>query len=201
MLERGYEPRTIPGDIFNLYQSLGTIASIIHEFDEEEIFVNVATGSKVTAIAGMIAAMTNDATTYYVKAETYREGDVPRGIGNIRNLPRYPIDAPDRQHIEIVECLQRTERENVTKSNLIDLADEAQLSFVAERDVSRKAKYRLLDNHVITPLLNKGYITVSEEGRNRVISITDEGENLVEAFGYVIESEGDGGISTTLSSF
>lgn len=201
LLDRGYEPRTVPCDIFNLYESLGTIASIIHEFDEEDIFVNVATGSKVTAIAGMIAAMTNEATAYYVKASSYKEDDIPRGVENIIKLPRYPIESPETQHIKILNFLLNHEYDTITKSDLINFSDENNLQFLSGKNITKKGKYRLLDNHIIQPLLRKGYIQVSEEGRNRVISIKKEGKELVEAFGYLIETEENKGISTTLSDY
>lgn len=187
--DRGYSPRVEMCDIFELYSSLGAIASLIDEYEEDEVYVNISTGSKVTAIAGMIAAMTNGATAYYVKAERYREGDVPRGIANIEQLPRYPIDAPDLQELAILSYLNETANKRVTKGDLIEFAEQEQLPFIANRDITKKGKYGLLDTHIIEPLQNDGYLTVSKDGRNRIISVTQAGKDLLQAFGFMVNSE------------
>jgi hypothetical protein len=185
--ELGYEPEIVDCDIFNLYESLGAIARVISRYEDEDVHVNVSTGSKVTAIAGMIAAMMSRANAYYVRAEEYKNEDVPRGIKDIFELPRYPIEKPDLQHILILKYLNENSHQKLTKSDLIDFSELQEFQFISNKDVSRKAKYRLLDNHIIEPLLNDGYITISEEGRNRIVDISDEGANLIEAFGFMIE--------------
>lgn len=198
---QGFEPRIEECNIFNLYDSLGTIASLIREYSEEDVYVNISTGSKVTAIGGMIGAMINDATAYYVKASEYREGEVPKGVDDITKLPNYPIESPDMQQISILKYLKDTkDQESVTKSNLIDFSEDNSLSFISEEEISRKAKYRRLDNHIVDPLLNEGYIRVEEEGRNRVVVITEAGEEMVEAFGHMIDQFG-GSSSPDLSAF
>jgi len=184
--DRGYDPDIVETDIFDLYASLGAFASQIHQYSHEEVYVNISTGSKITAVAGMVAAMMNDVHAYYVKAKEYREDDVPRGVADIIELPRYPIQSPDFQHIQILDHLLENERETLTKSDLIDFADAHNLQFV-NRDVGRKAKYRLLDSHVLEPMLNEGYVTISEEGRNRVVEITEKGKDLVSAFRYMLD--------------
>lgn len=183
----GYDPVIEECNIFNLYQSLGMIAELIHRYEDEEVYVNIATGSKVTAVAGMIAAMMSRANAYYVRAKDYKEDEVPRGVKDIFELPRYPIDSPSLQHILVLDHLKDKEDEPTTKSDLIDFAESEELPFLSDRDVSRKAKYRLLDNHIIEPLLNDGYITISEEGRNRLVDISPGGENMIEAFGFMLE--------------
>jgi hypothetical protein len=199
--ELGYDPEIVDCDIFNLYESLGAIARVISRYEDEDVHVNVSTGSKVTAIAGMIAAMMSRANAYYVRAEKYKNEDVPRGIKDIFELPRYPIEKPDLQHILILEYLNESSRQKVTKSDLIDFAELQGLQFISNKDVSRKAKYRLLDNHIIEPLLNDGYITISEEGRNRIVDISEEGANLIEAFGFMIEESESNGGQEFLSAF
>ena len=187
--DRGYSPRIEACDIFELYDALGAIASLIDEYREDEVYVNIATGSKVTAIAGMIAAMTTDATAYYVKAEQYREGEVPKGVANIEELPRYPIDAPDMEELAVLSYLDETGNKRITKSDLIEFAEHEELPFIANRDITKKGKYGLLDTHIIEPLQNDGYLTVSKDGRNRVVSITEAGEDLLQAFGFMVNTQ------------
>lgn len=183
----GYDPTIVESDIFDLYASLGDIAKIIEEYSEHDVHVNVSTGSKVTAIAGMIAAMMTGANAYYVKARDYLSDDVPRGIDTVFQLPHYPIQSPDIQHLEVLKHLEENEMLDVTKSDLIDFSEKKNLQFIADRDVSRKAKYRLLDSHIVEPLLNQGYIQITEKGRNRLVDISEDGRDLVRAFGFLIQ--------------
>ncbi|MDZ7849877.1 MAG: DUF6293 family protein [Halodesulfurarchaeum sp.] len=185
LIDMGYDPLVKECDIFDLYESLGLIANIIAQFSDDEVYVNVSTGSKVTAIAGMIAAMMTGANAYYARAKEYRSDDVPRGIDTIFQLPNYPIESPEKKHVLVLKYLEKNGEIDVTKSDLIDFAENSGLKFISDKDVSRKAKYRLLDNHIISPLLNRGYIRIEEKGRNRLVSISNDGRDFVEAFGFM----------------
>lgn len=199
--KKDIENEVIQCDIFDMYQSLGIISEIISQHENDEVFVNVSTGSKVTAIAGMIACMvTGKATPYYVQASEYpgfkdasdKEYPAPRGIEEITELPRYPIDPPAAQEIEVLNYIhsQNKQGEQVTKGNIIHFGEKNNLPFITESKVEEKGKYRQLDAHIIEPLLESGYITTRKEGRNKVVSITERGENAIRAFGYLLDDSG-----------
>jgi len=68
-------------ELFDLYDSIAVIAEAVTaeatpDRDDDvpdDVYVNLATGSKITAIGGTIACMvTGDATHYYVRADTRR---------------------------------------------------------------------------------------------------------------------------------
>lgn len=188
------DDRNIPNEsdtcnIFNLYGSLGMIAEKISDNLGDDVYVNVATGGKITAIAGMIACMVTGATPYYVQAEDY-EPTPPEGIKQITELPRYPIDAPEEQHIEILQYInERTvDDDPPTKGNLISFGEATGLPFIAGSEVEEKSKYRILDNQIIDPLVENDYITVEESGRERIVRLTDDGENTLEAFNYMVNN-------------
>lgn len=174
-------------DIFDLFEALGVINEKISENTDNDVYVNVATGGKITAIAGMIACMVSGATPYYVQAKDYSE-KAPKGIEDITELPRYHIDSPDRQHIEILNFIneQTGTGEPPTKGDLIEFSERNDLQFIAGMDVKDKSKYRILDNYIIDPLENKGYITVGKSGRERRVEITEDGQNTLRAFHYMI---------------
>ncbi|TKX52073.1 hypothetical protein EXE44_19330, partial [Halorubrum sp. SS7] len=69
--DEGIRTETVECDIFNLFSSLGTIAEISNRLRDHNVYVNLASGSKVTAIGGMIACMVTGAIPYYVHAEEY----------------------------------------------------------------------------------------------------------------------------------
>ena len=172
-------------DIFDLYSSLGEIAGAIYEHQNDDVYVNTATGSKITAIAGMIASMVTDSTAYYVKAD-YESS--PPGAVSFEELPRYPIDHPEISQIATMEYIRRMEDytdESPTKGELIQFAEANDLGFM-DRNVSGKGKYRLLDTNIIEPLKDEEYIKTVKDGRNTLIRLTEDGRNAVQAYQYLI---------------
>jgi len=169
-------------NIFDLYDSLSVIGEEISEQDDGELFVNVATGSKVTAIAGMIACMAFDATPYYVKG-VYDGQDSP-GANEIIRLPKYNIEAPEPEQIRMMEFINSRleEDEAPTKGDLIERAEKQQLPFLFHHEVEDKGKYRLLDRAIIEPLQQAGYIYLKKSGRNKRVYLSDDGYDALRAF-------------------
>lgn len=176
-------------NIFDLYESLGTIAELVTQNIDDDVYVNLATGSKVTAIGGMIACMATNATPYYVRAETYGDNDdqpVSEGVRGINELPAYPIDKPSPERVAMLEHIA-DERE-VSKKSLIEFGEMAELPFLEEYDSEEmKGKYRLLDSRILDPLEDQGYVEVTEVGRKKYVSLTSSGANTLEAFRYLLK--------------
>jgi len=172
-------------NLFNLYDSLGAIAEVMNQHRDDEVYVNVASGSKITAIAGMIASMVLDGTAYYPRVTSYKE--TPANIEEVTELPKYPIDSPDPQQIAILEFVRRKTRLEgpPTKGDVIHFSEQANLPFIKD-NVAGKGKYRLLDTSISEPLKERGYITESKSGRNKVIEITDEGQAALAAFRWLV---------------
>jgi hypothetical protein len=180
-------------DLFDMYSCLDTIVRQISNYRDEEVYVNLATGSKVTAIAGMIACMATDATPYYVRASRYGDDEegppskpVSRDVTGIDQLPTYPIDPPSDEQIRVLEYLDSDA--TVTKKNLIAFGDQESLPFLAGYDSeSEKGKYRRLDTHILDRLSEDGYVTTERVGRTTRVHLTDEGENTARAFCHLVE--------------
>jgi hypothetical protein len=180
----------LEADIFDLYDALGTIAGLIREYRGDDVYVNLATGGKVTAIAGMIACMVTEAATpYYVSADTYgdhQQEPVARNVTNISNLPTYPIDAPVPEQIRMLAYI--ADEGPVSKKRLIEHAERRQLPFIADYEGDdAKGKYRKLDSAILTPLAEDGAISLDQQGRRKVARITPDGENTLRGFRYMIE--------------
>ncbi|MFB6151895.1 MAG: DUF6293 family protein [Haloarculaceae archaeon] len=188
--EAGIDHETVPCDIFDFYDSIGTVAELATRFGDHDVYVNLASGSKVTAIGGMIACMATGATPYYVRAERYAaetDGDVAEGVREITELPTYPMESPDSQHVAVMDYLDR--EGGARKRDLIEFGKEAGLPFIAERDAAnRKSEYRLLDSHVLGPLEETGYVSLEEVGRSTRVSLTESGADTLRAFRYLVES-------------
>ncbi|WP_338741366.1 DUF6293 family protein [Haloplanus salilacus] len=191
-------------NLFDLYDSIGVIAEIVtaeaRPADDadlgNEVYVNLATGSKITAIAGMIACMvTGEARPYYVRAERYASGTEPVGYGMevAIDLPTYPMERPDRQQIAVLDHV--VEEGPRSKRELIRFGAERDLPFV--RDCDRpfdasgkptKQSYARLRRHVVDPLVDRGFVAVDAVGTTRRVRATEDGHNARTAFGYVLDA-------------
>lgn len=182
--------------IFDLYESLREFAECLDEHENDAVYVNLATGSKVTAIGGMIACMAVGGNPYYVPAGEYgnpeEEGPPDYAVAHDAQdpveLPQYPIDSPSAQEIAIIGYISRSERP-VNKKQLIDFSIENDLPFIRRyKNSKRQAQYRVLEEHVLSPLRNRDCINVNTQGRDRIVELTKHGENTYTAFKYLIDS-------------
>lgn len=187
--EAGVIVESREADIFSLYDSIGTVARLIRENAEHQVYVNLASGSKVMAIGGMIACMAEGATPYYVRAEEYKfDGQEPlsKGIKETFALPAYPVEQPTAEHIRVLRALRDTGP--LSKSELIDLGQSESFPFIEKSETeSRRGKYRTLEAQITNPLDDKGYITLESVGRRTLVDITDSGRSHLQAFEYMIE--------------
>ena len=189
-------------DIFDLYDTLGTVAGAVHAHADDDVYVNLSGGSKITAIAGMIACMATGATPIYAKPDYGPEADsVPSeplhdAVEETFSLPSYPIERPSSTH---VACLQfiadRTAAASdasgryrgASKRELIEFARDRQFPFVVESTAeTEKGLYRLLDRQVVDPLTEKGYLRAEKVGRRKYLSPTEAGENALRAFRHLV---------------
>lgn len=101
-------------DLFDLADALETILAVIRARNPDDIVrVNISAGSKITAIAGMLACMFTGADPYYVVPDGYDEPDegaeyetVSHGMADIKSLPAYPVTEPDRQLIRVLSFIE-----------------------------------------------------------------------------------------------
>jgi hypothetical protein len=198
----GIEVRSVRCDIFDLYTVLGAVAEVITAHADDEVYVNLSTGSKISAIGGMIACMVTresaNVTPYYVRAEGYTadEGEDERpvsfGMDAISELPTYPIQGPSRNEIAMLQYI--ADEAPVTKKQLIRRARQVVDRF--ERNAAEKGiqvdddphmgEYRLLDTHILAPLEERECIEVNEVGRSKEVAVTEEGRDTLRAFEYLL---------------
>lgn len=190
-------------DLFDLYESIATISAeaVQNSSAGNRVYVNLSTGSKITAIGGMIACMVTEAAIpYYVRAEEYGSGMEPmgRGMEFATRLPRYPMQEPDSQWIAVLAYLsihkhiyrETPETYDIRKEDLIEFGKINELPFAADYDgETTKGYYRRLDRHILNPLVQRGYITIKQKGRSKRIHPTETGYNTAKAFGYLLQGK------------
>ncbi len=177
-----------------LYATLREYRKIIEKEAGNDIFINVSTGSKIHAIAGMIASMifkngTKGIMPYYVIPEEYvdRPADneqYTRGCREIKTLPNYRIEKPPDEIIDVLARISRIEKDNipVTKKILIKelTKDGIKLTTVSDQDSKNDAgKYNALQRKYLKPLKDWEYIKLDEKSKRPRIEITEEGRNAL----------------------
>lgn len=185
----GVDVRSERVDLHDIYEVMGRTTTLAARHADDEVLVNISSGTNTAAVGAAIACMTTAATAYSVEPGEYvpdvsRE-PVTRGVAAVEELPDYPIESPTRDQIAVMEYVYETEEKGHTvhKRDLIAFAEEADLAFMTDPPTeNRQSKYRRLSSAVVDPLTEKGYIEVREAGRRKLVSLTDIGRSVYFAF-------------------
>ena len=172
----------------DLFQIIKTVKKIIEDEKENNVYVNLASGSKIQAIACMMACMMynrmKNITPFYAEAESYLgfEGkQLSIGVKNVMEVPTYEIQTPEPRHVDALKIIKENGGK-ITKKQMAELADSNGLISVnAEKENYTQARFASLDQNIIQPLLERwNFIEIEKIGRNRWIKITEEGKNAAE---------------------
>ncbi len=167
------------GDVFNI---LKIVKEIFEREKENDIYVNVSSGSKIQAIACMMACMIFkecNVTPYYAEPESYPSTQGKQqsiGLKNIIPLPKYEIQKPKQELINALKII-KSHNGKITKKDMAILAEDAKIITVGAKDENQsQARFASLDKNIIQPLQDQWkFINVQKIGRNRWITITQEG--------------------------
>ncbi len=172
----------------DLFKIIRAIRNIFVQENGNEIYVNLASGSKIQAIGAMMACMMfNDGKSihpFYVEAENYpgSEGKDPlsTGIKDIQDVPPYSIKVPDQKLILALEIVSKNNGK-LAKKEMAQFAEEHGLITInAKEENHSMARFASLDKNIIQPLEEWGFVETEKIGRNRWIRITKEGRNASE---------------------
>ena len=176
-------------DRLSLFKVIKTIKEIIEEENGNYIYVNVASGSKIQAIACMMACMIlkecDGLKPFYAEPESYAafEGKQQSfGVKDTIPLPTYEIQTPKPKLLEALKIISEQKNGKITKKEMAKIADEKQIITIkAEKENYSQARFASLDKNIISPLENEWkFIEIEKIGRNRWIKITEEGRNAAE---------------------
>ena len=175
-------------DRLNLFKIIKSIKEIIEKEKGNSVYVNLASGSKIQAIAGMMACMMfnkeKNVFPFYVEAEEYlgfKGQQISTGIKEPLDIPPYEIHTPGRKLIVALKIIQDSGGK-LTKKEMAELADKQKIIIInAEKDNYTQARFASLDKNIIHPLLvHWKFIEVEKIGRNHWIKITEVGKNAAE---------------------
>lgn len=180
-------------DRTDLFDTLRAFRSILAKENGNNVLVNVSAGSKIQAIASMLACMMfkkiSKIKPYYVIPERYASTMVNQeteGVRDIVPLPEYEIEIPSHKLVHCLSLIHNERNEEITKKRLKDLALKDELIHV-EREKDEKSKelsaFMSLNKNLIQPLLAWNFIEVNKVGGAHRINLTTEGKNVLKFLG------------------
>ena len=177
------------GDRLSIFNIIKIVKDIIQQNKSNYIYVNVASGSKIQAIACMMACMIlkeyKNIQPFYAEPETYAafEGKQQSfGLKDTIPLPTYEIQTPKQKLLDALNIVYTHDKQKLTKKEMAQIAEEKGIITVnAEESNHSQARFASLDKNIIEPLEKQwGFIEVEKIGRNRWIKITQEGIDAAE---------------------
>ena len=184
-------------DRIDLFDILRALRIIVLREKGNSILVNVSVGSKIQAIASMMACMMfKDIAMikpYYVVPQRYNSSSVKEerqeteGLKDIIGLPEYKIEIPEDKLIRCLDIINKRTDGKITKRELKDLAIEQDLIHIDDKrnvgkratEYSDQAGYMALNKNLIEPLLDWRFITESKIGSHHIVSLTDDGKHAL----------------------
>ena len=165
------------------------VTEIIFKERKNDIYVNVATGSKIHAIGCMMACMLFDDREkihpFYAQAEQYPEYDgklqQTYGVAEIHPLPTYRIGTPKRELLEAMRIIKDAGG-RIQKKKMAEEAEKRKIIIVnAKKQNFTQARFASLDKNIVQPLVETwGFVEVEKIGRNRWLKMTEDGDHAAE---------------------
>ena len=172
----------------DLFQIIKSVRRIIEKEQGNLLYVNLSSGSKIQAIALMMACMMfnkkKTVTPYYAEAKSYLgfEGqEISTGVKDTFTVPTYEIQTPKQKHLQALKII-KDKGGVITKKEMAELSDKNKIIQVnAEKENYTQARFASLDKNIIQPLRDQwNFVEEEKIGRTRWIRITEEGNNAAE---------------------
>jgi hypothetical protein len=176
-------------DRLSMFKIIKSVKEIINQEKNNYIYINVASGSKIQAIACMMACMIlkecKNLQPFYAEPEKYAAFDGEQqsfGIKDTIPLPTYEIQIPKPKLLEALKIIQQADNQKITKKDMAIIAEEQKLiTITSEEENHSQARFASLDKNIIQPLKDEwNFIEIEKIGRNRWIKITQEGIDAAE---------------------
>ena len=187
--EKGIKTEIAYANRLLLFPIIKAVTGIIFKERKNDIYVNVATGSKIHAIGCMMACMLFDDREkihpFYAQAEKYPEYDgntqQTYGVADIHSLPTYRIGTPKWELLEAMRIIKKANG-RIQKKKMAEEAEKSKIITVnAKKQNFTQARFASLDKNIVQPLVDTwGFVEVEKIGRNRWLKLTDDGNYAAE---------------------
>ena len=187
--EKGIKTEIAYANRLLLFPIIKAVTGIIFKERKNDIYVNVATGSKIHAIGCMMACMLFDDREkihpFYAQAEQYPEYDGKTqqtyGVAEIHSLPTYRIGTPKKELLEAMRIIKKANG-RIQKKKMAEEAEKSKIITVnAKKQNFTQARFASLDKNIVQPLVETwGFVEVEKIGRNRWLKMTEDGDHAAE---------------------
>jgi len=187
--KKGIKTEVVFANRLRLFPIIKTVTEIIFKERKNDIYVNVATGSKIHAIGCMMACMLFDDRDkihpFYAQAEKYPEyegtGQETYGVSEIHSLPTYRIGTPKRELLEALRIIKDAGG-RIQKKKMAEEAEKRKIIIVNAKEQNfTQARFASLDKNIVQPLVDTwGFVEVEKIGRNRWLKMTEDGDHAAE---------------------
>lgn len=193
LAKQSIETKVKECNIIDLYDVLRAMREIIEAEKANDIFINVASGSKIEAIAGMLTASIfrelTKITPYYAVPEKYKVkheiGEpISTGLKSIEFLPEYHIEQPKSEQIKLLYLINK-QGGKMKKKRLMEVAVENELIF-SNGENKVQAYYASLNTNYLEKMEKWKLIEeVKSGGRSKEIQITKAGKDMLKFLGPI----------------
>jgi len=187
--KKGIKTEIAHANRLRLFPIIKAVTEIIFKERKNEIYVNVATGSKIHAIGCMMACMLFDDREkihpFYAQAEKYPEYEgslqLTYGVAEIHSLPTYRIGTPKQELLEAMKIIKDAGG-RIQKKKMAEEAEHRKIITVnAKKQNFTQARFASLDKNIVQPLVDTwGFVEVEKIGRNRWLKMTEDGDHAAE---------------------
>ncbi len=181
------EVKHVYAEIWDLFSCLEKYRDIFHsEGEGNHIYVNVSTGSKVLAMAGMLSCMLWDGTPYYAKLD-YEVGGPDKGpdkrkVTGTDILPVFQIHKPSSESLQVLSIINN-KGGKMSKKDLIERLQMVKLMPDLLPSQAKSAPHSRL-RAILGPLeLQWRFVEVNSKGRRSDVVLTGQGKNALRIFG------------------
>lgn len=181
----------IETDIWDLFQCIEIFREIIQDEIKKEnrVYINVSTGTKVTAMAGILACMMWDQTPYYVKLKNPTKKSIkiiPKiAVKESEILPTFDIRKPDYKTMKVLEKIVSYRDEMLRKWQLTEYLENEGIikSSNSDNTLTENAKLGQLQNILLPMEKEWGFVETEHRGSKSQVKITKKGKQALKIFG------------------
>ena len=173
-------------DIWDLMACVEKFRDLILEERDNQIFFNVSTGTKISAISAMLSCMIWNCHPYYAKSE-YSEIKIQKKIPveeikAIVSMPIYKMITPKTEYLQILSILEQREGKIKKRQLIEELKILKIIKGSGMKNLSKPAEHGQLKT-ILDPMIKMEYVLVEIIGRNSIVTITQQGKNTLKIFG------------------
>jgi len=185
---RSIEVKHVYAEIWDLFSCLEKYREIFAKEKGNHVHVNVSTGSKIIAMAGMLSCMLWGGSPYYARLD-YEDGGPTVGaekrkVAGTDTLPVYQINMPLHESLQVLSFLDRAGG-SMSKKKLIEQLQSPKVGMIPVYLPSqpKSAPHSRL-RAILEPLQSHWhFIEVRSKGRSSQVLLTEQGKNALRIFG------------------